>query len=199
MTDGAFRTIAVVAAAALVAAPYWRHLAAVGAAAAEAAREHWVTGARLAAAGLIVAAAWGVVPMPRLSAPSVTVEVDTPSAEMQRVVAPVAEALAGLSPASRAEWAAVWVKAAIVVDAERTSTATAFPDTPALRTFTTVALDIAWRRLGDHAPGSLPGLREAVEAAMRTALGLDAVPVTADVRARYSEVCRAIAWAGLAR
>jgi hypothetical protein len=40
------------------------------------------------------------------------------------------------------------------------------------------------------------GLREAVETAMRSALGLDEVPVTPHVRGRYAEVARAIAWAG---
>jgi hypothetical protein len=40
------------------------------------------------------------------------------------------------------------------------------------------------------------GLKDAVEAAMRGALGLDSVPVTADTRARYADVAKAIAWAG---
>jgi hypothetical protein len=69
-------------------------------------------------------------------------------------------------------------------------------DTPALRTFTAVSLDIAWRRIQGHTPGSVAGLREAVEAAMRGALGLDEVPVTPHVRGRYAEVARAIGWAG---
>ena len=71
-----------------------------------------------------------------------------------------------------------------------------FTDTPSLRLFTTVALDVAWRRIGGNSPGAVAGLREAVETAMRSAIGLDAVPVTADTRARYAEVAKAIAWAG---
>lgn len=199
--DTLVRTIAVAAAAAILAAPYWERLAALGAQAAAAASEHWAAIARLAAAGLIVAAAWGKVPMPRFTppAPVVTVTVETPSVELQQLVAPVASALGPLSQSDRMLWASVWTKAALVVDAERTSQQPAFTDTPALRLFTTVALDIAWRRIGGHAPGSLAGLREAVEAAMRGVVGLDSVPVTADVRARYSEVCRAIAWAGIQR
>jgi hypothetical protein len=73
----------------------------------------------------------------------------------------------------------------------------AFRDTAALRLFTTVALDIAWRRLGKHQPGSVDGLRDGVEAAMRSVLGLDAVPVTPQMRASYANVAKAIAWAGL--
>jgi hypothetical protein len=62
--------------------------------------------------------------------------------------------------------------------------------------FTQVALEVAWRRIGDQATGSVDGLRTAVETAMRSVLGLDAVPVTAEMRGRYAEVARAIAWAG---
>lgn len=196
-SDAVLRIIAVAAAAALVAAPYWRQIRDAGRSAAAAAREHGASLCRTAAALLIVAAAWGWVPLPQLPAvPAVTVTVDAPSQDMQRLVEPVTKALGSLSPADRALWASVWLKAALVVEAEKTSTQQAFPDTPALRLFTTVALDIGWRRLGDHATGSLPGLREAVEAAMRTAMGLDAVPVTGEMRARYVEVARAIAWAG---
>lgn len=196
-SDAVLRIIAVAAAAALVAAPYWRQILDAGRSAAAAARDHGASLSRTAAALLIVAAAWGYVPLPTLPAsPAVTVTVDAPSEEMQRLVEPVTKALGSLSPADRAMWASVWLKAALVVEAEKTSTQQAFPDTPALRLFTTVALDIGWRRLGDHPTGSLPGLREAVEAAMRTAMGLDAVPVTGEMRARYVEVARAIAWAG---
>lgn len=195
--DAVLRAIAVAVAAGLLAAPYWREIAAAGRQAAAAASEHGASLARTAAALLIVAAAWGYVPLPTLPAsPAVTVTVDAPSEEMQRLVEPVTKALGTLSPADRALWASVWLKAALVVEAERTSTQPAFTDTPALRLFTSVALDIGWRRLGNHATGSLPGLREAVEAAMRTALGLDAVPVTGEMRGRYAEVARAIAWAG---
>ncbi len=46
-------------------------------------------------------------------------------------------------------------------------------------------------------PGSVDGLRDGVEAAMRSVLGLDAVPVTPQMRASYANVAKAIAWAGL--
>jgi hypothetical protein len=119
--------------------------------------------------------------------------VPTPSPEAQRLVEPVRAALAGLPADKRALWAATWAKAALVVEAEGATSVAVLTDTASLRVLTTTALDIAWRRIGGNAPGSVAGLREAVEAAMRSALGLDSVPVTPDVRARYAEVARAIA------
>lgn len=192
------RAGAVVAAAALLAAPYWERIAGWIAAAAEAAGQHRATLGRIAAAGLIVAAAWGRVPLPSFqpaAVPSVTVP--TPSKPLQDSVGPIAVALGKLSPADRALWAATWSKTALVVEAEGATSVAVFTDTPALRALTTTTLDIAWRRIGGHAPGSIAGLKDAVEASMRAALGLDAVPATPDVRARYAEVCRAIAWAAV--
>jgi len=117
--------------------------------------------------------------------------------EMQRAVQPVARALAGLPMGDRMLWAQTWNKAAIVVQAEGVGETTVFTETPALRIYTVLVLDIAWRRIGDHAPGSVPGLRDAVEAVLAGVLGTKAVPVTPDIRARYVEVARAIAWAGV--
>jgi hypothetical protein len=57
-------------------------------------------------------------------------------------------------------------------------------------------MDIAWRRIGQHAPGSNEPLRQAVELAYAQVLGKDVVPVSADMRARYVELAKAIAWAG---
>lgn len=195
--DVILRAIAVAAAVGLLAAPYYRVIGQKLAEAAAAAKAHGPFLARVAAAGLIVAAAWGKVPMPSLSVVDVpAVVVPEPSPELQRLVAPVAEALAGMPADKRNLWAATWSKAALVVEAEGSTSVPVFTDTPSLRTLTTVALDVAWRRIGNQAPGSVAGLKEAVEAAMRSALGLDAVPVTADTRARYADVAKAIAWAG---
>lgn len=197
MTPETLRIAAVVAAVALVAAPYWRVVWQWLVDLADAARGHGPALARVAAAGLIVAAAWGVVPLPQLpSTPGVQVVVPTPSEEMQRLVEPVASALGSLSAADRATWAATWSKAALVAEAEGATSVEVLRDTPTLRAFTGIALDVAWRRIGGHAPGSVAGLREAVEAAMRGALGLDEVPVTPQMRTRYAEVARAIGWAG---
>lgn len=196
--DVFIRTIAVLAAAALLAAPYWEQIAALVDQAAAAARKHSAALARLAAAGLIVAAAWGQIPLPELpgvvNVPAVVVP--EPSPELRQLVAPVAEALAGVPADKRQLWAATWSKAAVVVEAEGSTSVPVFTDTPSLRTLTTVALDVAWRRIGNQPPGSVAGLKEAVEAAMRGVLGLDSVPVTADTRARYAAVANAIAWAG---
>lgn len=197
-SDALLRIAAVVAAAALVAAPYWGQISRLVAQAAEAAKAQSGTLARVAAAGLIVAAAWGKVPMPQL--PGVldvpAVVVPEPSPAMQQAVEPVRAALAVLPAGKRQLWAATWSKAALVVEAEGATSVAVFTDTPSLRLFTTVTLDVAWRRLGQQAPGASPGLREAVEGAMRSVLGLDSVPVTGEMRARYAEVAKAIAWAG---
>ena len=196
--DVVLRTIAVVAAVALVAAPYRGFIVQKLTEAATAASAYGPDLARIAAALLIVAALWGKIPLPQM--PGIvdvpTVVVPEPSAELQRLVAPVAQALAGLPADKRQLWAATWSKAAVVVEAEGTTSVPVFTDTPSLRLMTTVALDVAWRRLGDMPPGALAGLREAVETAMRSALGLDAVPVTKEMQGRYADVAKAIAWAG---
>jgi len=197
--DTLLRTLAVGAAVALLAAPYWGQIVGAAQSALAAAGQHRAAIARVTAAGLIVAAAWGKLPMPEFYpvVPAVSIDVPEPSPELRTAVEPVQKALANLSPADRALWAATWAKAAIVVEADGTSSVEAFRDTAALRLFTTVALDIAWRRLGKHQPGSVDGLRDGVEAAMRSVLGLDAVPVTPQMRASYANVAKAIAWAGL--
>jgi hypothetical protein len=196
--DVVLRTIAVVVAVALVAAPYRGFIVQKLAEAAAAASAYRADLARVAAALLIVAALWGKIPLPQM--PGIvdvpTVVVPEPSAELQRLVAPVAQALAGLPADKRALWASTWSKAAVVVEAEGTTSVPVFTDTPSLRLLTTVALDVAWRRLGNMPPGAVAGLKEAVETAMRSALGLDAVPVTSEMRGRYADVAEAIAWAG---
>ena len=196
--ESVIRTAAVVAAAALLAAPYWPAVRGLIAQAAEAARQHRDGLLRLAAAGLLIAAAWGQIPMPRLPAiPARPVSVETPTVEMQRLVEPVGAALRSMPMGSRMLWADAWSKVALVAAGDAVTTEVAFTDTRSLRAFTTLAVDIAWRRIGGHQPGSVAGLREAVEAAYGTALGKDVVPVTSDVRARYVEFAKAIAWAGV--
>lgn len=196
-TDALLRIVAVVAAVAILAAPHWRLVARAVEAAVERAKAHGSTIGRLAAAGLIVAAAWGTFPVPTLPVPAVpSVVVAAPSEELQRLVEPVRVALGTLSPADRALWAATWAKLALVAEAEGGTSVEVIRTTPEMRAWTAAALDVAWRRIGGHAPGSVEGLREAVEAAMRSALGLEEVPVTSHVRSRYAEVARAIGWAG---
>lgn len=193
--DDLLRAGAVVAAAAILAAPHWQTIRSQLAAATKAAKAHAGTIGRVAAAGLLIAAAWGTVELPMLPGPAATVTVDTPSEQLQQIVAPVRAALAGLPADRRALWASLWSKAAIIVQSEGTTATLVLVDTPALRAFTVTALELGWRRAGDNVPGALPGLREAVETAMGSVLGSDAVPVTDDMRSRYVDVCRAIAWA----
>ena len=202
--DLVFRAAAVAAAVVLVGAPYWSVVAQAGIRLAEAAynaaKARKAVIARTAAAGLIVAAAWGKVPLPSFEAVTVPrVEVVTPSDEMQRVVTPIADALKASPMGSRILWSQVWSKAAVVVAGDAITTEVVFTDTKSLRAFTVIALDIAWRRLAGNQPGQYPGLREATEAAFAEVIGKAEVGVTKDLRERYAELCRAIAWAGVGK
>jgi hypothetical protein len=195
--DLAFRVVALALAAALLAAPYGAQIKAIAYRAVEAGKAKAGFLARIAAAGLLIAAAWGKVPLPTLPVAPARVTVDTPSDEMQRLVTPIAEALRGASPVDRALWAEVWTKAATVAAGDAVTTEVVFTDTRSLRAFTALAVDIAWRRIGQHVPGSNESLRKAVEAAYGAALGVDVVPVTADLRGRYVAFAKAVAWAGV--
>ena len=198
--ENVIRLAAVVAAVALLAAPYWDKLAGWLSQAAEAAYAERATLTRIAGALLLIAAAWGKIPMPRMpSAPAVTVDVETPSVEMQQLVKPVADALVALPVGDRMLWAATWQKAGVVVKGDGVTAETAFTDTRSLRSFTALAVDIAWRRIGGKAPGSVAGLRDAVEEAYNACLGLEVVPVDVAMRDRYDAFARAIAWAGVGK
>lgn len=195
MNDNLFRLVAVAAAAALLAAPYWQQIQAAAGRALEAAKaKAWLIG-RIIAAGLLIAAAWGKVPLPTLPAVAPQVTVATPSDDMQRLVADVAAALKDLPAADRALWAALWTRAGVVAAGDAVTAQMAFSDTRALRDFTALTIDIGWRRIGKHAPGSQESLRAAVEAAYASAVGKDVVPVTSELRGRYVEFSNAVAWA----
>jgi hypothetical protein len=197
-SDDIIRAAAVVAAVALLAAPYRDAITGVLAQAAEAARSHAAALTRVAAAGLILAAGWGKIPMPSFAVPSVpAVTVEEPDAEMKRTVAPVAAALRSLPLGDRMLWAATWNKAAIVVAGETAAREVAFTDTRSLQAFTRLALDIAWRRIGGREPGGNEPLRKALEASYAAAVGTDDVPVTRDIRDRYAAFAKAVAWAGV--
>jgi hypothetical protein len=196
--DALLRSLAAVAAVAILAAPYWGLVAAALEKGVAAAKTHANVLGRLAAAGLIVAAAWGKIPMPSFELPAVpAVEVEEPSPEMKTLVAPVAAALRSLPAGDRMLWASTWSKAAIVVAGDATAREAAFTDTRSLQAFTGLALDIAWRRIGRHEPGSNEPLRKALEAAYGAAVGTDEVPVTKDIRDRYAAFAKALAWAGV--
>ena len=194
----AFRAAAVAVAVVLAVAPYWPEISLAAARGLEAAKEKAGLLSRLAAIGLLLAAAYGKVPLPAMpSMPAAGVNVETPTVEMQQLVQPVAEAIKSLPAGDRMLWAAVWSKAAVVVAGDAVTTEVAFTDTRSLRQFTVLAIDIAWRRIGQHVPGGNEPLRKAVEAAYGQAVGTDVVPVTADVRARYAAFANAVAWAGM--
>ena len=196
--DALLRTLAVGAAVAILAAPYWRLVAGALEAGVAAAKTHAHALGRVAAAGLIVAAAWGKIPLPTFEVPVVpAVTVEEPSAEMKTIVAPVGAALRSLPAGDRMLWASTWNKAAIVVAGDATAREAAFTDTRSLQAFTGLALDIAWRRIGRHEPGSNEPLRKALEAAYGAAVGADEVPVTRDIRDRYAAFAKAVAWAGV--
>lgn len=200
MTDEIIRTAAVVAAAALLAAPYWQQIVERITQAIDAAKSHGPALARLAAAGLIVAAAWGKIPLPSFpTAPSVVTypAVATPSDEMRASVTGVVDAFRSAPISDRLVWSQVWAKAAVVVEGDAVLTETVFTDTRSLRGFVVLAIDIGWRRLGGNPPGKYSGLREAVESAFASVIGEEDVPVTLDLRKRFAELCRALAWAAL--
>jgi hypothetical protein len=96
-------------------------------------------------------------------------------------------------------WANLWSKAATVVAGDELGTEVVLTDTRALRMFTTLALDIGWRRIGENKPGTYAGLRQAVEKAMGDTLSLDARPIDVETRAKVVELYKAIAWAGTAK
>ena len=196
--DAILRALCITAAAALAAGPYWSQIRSAAERAAQAVSKHAGSLSRMAAVLLLLAAAFVRLPLPTLSLPAVTINVETPSVEMQAKVADVAKALASAGAADRAIWASVWEKAAVVVAAPE-GPEPVFSDTRSLRGFTVLSLDIAWRRLGGNPAGSHPGLRESVERVMGETVGLDVRPVDSELRKRYAEACRAIAWAGIGR
>jgi len=143
---------------------------------------------------LAAVAAFGVPASPETKPAPTPVVV--PSADMQTAVADVHRIMLKASVVDRALWAEVWAKAAKTVSGDATDTEVVFTDTRALRLFNTVALRIAWRRLGDNAAGKYPGLSEATEKAFSGVLGLDVRPVTPELRQRYVDLCNALSWCG---
>ena len=196
--NDSFRIAAVAAAAAILVAPYWPQIRAAAGRALAAGKKNAGSLGRFAAASLLIAAAWGKVPLPAFPTQAIPrVAVETPSEQMRTTVAPVAAAMKNANPVDRALWAELWTKAAVVVAGDAVSTEVVFSDTKSLRAFTVLALEIGWRRIGANQPGKYAGLREATEAAFAGVIGMNEVPVTKDVRTRYAELCKAIAWAGV--
>lgn len=195
-TDDLIRAGAVVAAVAILAAPYRQQAAAWVAQAWTRATPYRGLAARIAAAGLLIAAAWGHLPSLPALPQSSPVVIAKPTAEVIKAVAGVEAAMANVGPAGRAVWREAWAKAAVVVEADRASGETnVFPKTSTLRSYTTLVLDIAWRRIGEHRPGSVAGLRGATEAAYAAVVGDADVPVTPEVREHYAALAAGMVWA----
>lgn len=197
MSHDVLRVVAVLAAVAVVTAPHWSALKAAAARALEAGKEKAGLLRNVAVAALLLAAFWDKIPKPHLPHVPVSIHVDAPSADMQQTVRAVSDAFRNASPADRMLWAAVWSKAAIVVAGDAVSTDVVFSSTKSLRGFTVLALEIGWRRIGGNQAGKYAGLRAATESAFATVLGTAEAPVTPELRARYAELCRALAWAGI--
>lgn len=200
-SDAITRIIAVAAAVALLAAPYAGQIRTAAALAAETVREHAGYLSRVLAALLILAAAWGKIPMPSLAVPTGGVvapglRVTEPEAAMKTIVEPIRRAMASFPQGDRLLWAATWEKVGVVAAGDVATVEVTFSDTRALRLYTAIALDIAWRRIGQHEPGN-DALREAVEAAYAATVGDDVVPVTDAVRQRYVTFTKAVAWAAV--
>lgn len=200
-SDALTRIIAVAAAVALLAAPYAGQIRTAAALAAETVREHAGYLSRVLAALLILAAAWGKIPMPTLAVPTGGVvapglRVTEPEAAMRTIVEPIRRAMASFPAGDRMLWAATWEKVGVVAAGDVATVEIVFSDTRALRMYTAIALDIAWRRIGQHEPGNTE-LREAVEAAYAATVGDDVVPVTDAVRQRYVTFTKAVAWAAV--
>jgi len=201
-SDAITRIIAVAVAAALLAAPYAGQIRAAATLAAEAVREHAGYLSRVLAALFILAAAWGKIPMPTLALPTgggvvaPGLRVTEPEAAMRTIVEPIRRAMASFPAGDRMLWAATWEKVGLVAAGDVATVEIVFSDTRALRMYTAISLDIAWRRIGQHEPGNTE-LREAVEAAYAATVGDDVVPVTDAVRQRYVTFCKAVAWAAV--
>jgi hypothetical protein len=116
---------------------------------------------------------------------------------MQLSVKPIAEAFTSAPMSDRLLWANLWSKAAVVVNGDAFTGEVVFTDTRSLRAFVVLSLDIGWRRIGGNQPGKYAGLREATESAFANVIGKDVATVTPELRKRFSELCRAIAWAAL--
>jgi len=145
-------------------------------------------------------AMFGIHRLPAVTPETVPeVVVPVPSPSMQQAVADVHAALAKANPVDRAEWGRLWQRAGVVVAGDATDTEIVFTDTRSLRLFNILAMRIGWRRLGENAKGKYPGLGEATERAFGAILGLDVQPVTPELRAKYVELCNALAWCGAGR
>lgn len=198
-TDELLRVAAGAGAAALVAAPYWPAIRGRLVQAGGYVRDHGNGIARMAAAALLLFAAVGNVnlALPAIKIKTESVDIETPDAAMQKIVAPVAAALKDAPAGDRMLWALTWNRAAAAVEGESSASSLAFENTKSLRDFTALALDIAWRRIGGNKASKYPDLRNAVEEAFDSTLGRNPQKTTPEILGAYQRLARALAWAGI--
>lgn len=133
-----------------------------------------------------------VVPTPpKPDAPSVR----TPSMEMQRAVAEVADICERMDTFDRLVWAATWTEAAEVIAGESDEAEVTIDNTLGLRVFTGSVLEVAWSRLA-QANGKYRGLDDAVERLFADVIGNDVRPFDNDLQDTTVELYEALAWAG---
>jgi len=128
-----------------------------------------------------------VAPVPSIS---------TPSSTLRAAVADVTAAMKSASPADRALFADVWIKAGKGLDGEAETQLV--PDTRVLRDYARTAATVGWKRIGGLS-GKYAGLDNACNKAFADTLGLDIKPMDAKLRDQFGELCEALAWAALQR
>jgi len=195
--DSLIRFAALVAAVVVLAAPYRGNILGWLTTAAQALYARHQIIWRVLGAGLLLIVSLGHVGVQHLQLPQAIVPVEEPTAVVKDTVEPIARAMKHVSHGDRLVWAATWNKAADVARGDASGTEPVLTTTNSVRLFTVLALDIAWRRISKHVPGSNEPLRKAVQSAMDQTLGTEAVEMTPELRAKYAELCNAIAWAGI--
>ena len=134
------------------------------------------------------------IPTPTPATPDRPV-VPMPNAALREQVAPIAAILKDAVYIDRAIFAELWLRCADVIDGEDDSVEVHFENTLGLRLYTASVANIAWNRLA-NATGKYRGLDAAIEDAFMQTIGTDVKPVSDDLLRDYSELCRALAWAG---
>ena len=128
-----------------------------------------------------------VAPVPSIS---------TPSSSMREAVAGVQSVLSAATPADRALFADVWLKAGRGLEGEAEQQLV--PDTRVLREYARTAATVGWKRIGGLT-GKYAGLDAACNKAFADTLGMDVKPMDAKLRDQFGELCEALAWAALQR
>jgi len=135
--------------------------------------------------------------LPRSASVSVTVpSISTPSSSLREAVAGVQAAMSAATPADRALFADVWLKAGRGLEGEADQQLV--PDTRVLREYARIAATVGWKRIGGLT-GKYSSLDAACNKAFADTLGMDVKPMDAKLRDQFGDLCEALAWAALQR